>query len=47
MNFLLQAARIYAESHPALSSHFLYDFVQMSEKKIIRMYPPSHAETRP
>jgi hypothetical protein len=47
MNFLLQAARLYAETHPSLSSHFLYDFVQMSEKKIIRMYSLPHAVTRP
>lgn len=38
MNFLIQAARLYQTSFPEYSSHFLYDFVQISEKKIIRMY---------
>ena len=38
MNFLVQAARIYADSAPEYSQHFLYDFLQVSEKKMIRMY---------
>ena len=37
MNFLLQAARIYQHSFPDYSTHFLYDFIQISEKKMIRM----------
>lgn len=39
MNFLIQAARLYQDSFPEFSSHFIYDFIQLSEKKIIRMYP--------
>jgi hypothetical protein len=30
MNFLIQAARLYQRAHPAYSSHFLYDLVQIS-----------------
>jgi len=37
MNFLLQAARLYQASYPDYSCHFIYDFVQISEKKMIRM----------
>jgi hypothetical protein len=46
MNFLVQAARLYELSFPQFSSHFVYDFVQISEKKIIRMYPLPHSATR-
>lgn len=37
MNFLVQAARLYQHSHPEYTRHFLYDFMQISEKKMIRM----------
>ena len=37
MNFLIQAARIYQTSAPHYTTHFLYDFVLLSEKKIIRV----------
>ena len=46
MNFLIQAARLYENSFPELASHFLYDFVQISEKKIIRMYSSHDLEIR-
>lgn len=45
MNFLIQAARIYADSAPEYSQHFLYDFLQVSEKKMIRMYIPLYIAT--
>jgi hypothetical protein len=47
MNFLIQAAALYQTSLPAYSSHFVYDFIQLSEKKLIRMYIRSPPETAP
>jgi len=44
MNFLIQAARLYQNSLPEYSSHFLYDFMLLSEKKMIRMYLTTDAE---
>ena len=37
MSFLMQAARLYQSSFPEFSNHLLFDFVQVSEKKMIRM----------
>lgn len=47
MNFLIQAAALYQTALPAYSSHFVYDFVQLSEKKLIRMYRSPHPATAP
>lgn len=37
MNFLIQAAQAYQMSSPEYCSHFLFDFMQLSEKKMIRV----------
>lgn len=47
MNFLIQAARLYSNSAPEYSHHFIYDFLQVSEKKMIRMYLFKYPVTNP
>lgn len=38
MNYLIQAAQLYCNIDPEYSSHLISEFVQLSEKKLIRMY---------
>lgn len=43
MNFLVLAAKAYETLDPVLSCRLLKELVQISEKKMIRMYASNHS----